>query len=135
MLKIFKDHDSRTSMLDDFTFYDDREKSFKERKAKQQHVLSTVDAAQVLSTVDAANKLVHEMSSTFGLTLNLKDGSDKAGSSELSVNSRKDTQASFEHESLNQMSGTLSQGSGAEEGDKVVASVLGEESVDKEATV
>ncbi|KAJ6381255.1 hypothetical protein OIU77_030021 [Salix suchowensis] len=36
MLKIFKDHDAPTSILDDFEFYDQRERALKERKAKQQ---------------------------------------------------------------------------------------------------
>ncbi|CAA0821492.1 evolutionarily conserved C-terminal region 5 [Striga hermonthica] len=36
MLKIFKGHDPETSLLDDFQFYDEREKTFLERKAKQQ---------------------------------------------------------------------------------------------------
>ncbi|PIN13942.1 putative high-glucose-regulated protein [Handroanthus impetiginosus] len=35
MLKIFKGHDAETSLLDDFDFYDEREKSLMERKAKQ----------------------------------------------------------------------------------------------------
>ncbi|XAR50701.1 hypothetical protein NMG60_11005099 [Bertholletia excelsa] len=35
MLKIFKDHDAETSILDDFNFYDEREKTLKERKARQ----------------------------------------------------------------------------------------------------
>ncbi|XP_057980558.1 YTH domain-containing protein ECT4-like [Malania oleifera] len=35
MLKIFKDYDARTSILDDFVYYDERERSLQERKARQ----------------------------------------------------------------------------------------------------
>lgn len=36
LLKIFKDHTSRQCILDDFDFYEDREKRIREKKAKQQ---------------------------------------------------------------------------------------------------
>ncbi|KAL2896544.1 YTH domain-containing family protein 2 [Bienertia sinuspersici] len=36
MLKIFKDYDAQTSILDDFEFYDEREKVLQERKNRQQ---------------------------------------------------------------------------------------------------
>lgn len=35
MLKIFKDHDAQTSLLDDFEYYDDRERMLQERKRQQ----------------------------------------------------------------------------------------------------
>ncbi|MFS7981509.1 putative YTH domain-containing protein [Helianthus anomalus] len=35
MLKIFKDHDASTSMLDDFGYYDEKEKELQEKKAKE----------------------------------------------------------------------------------------------------
>ncbi|KAF8395980.1 hypothetical protein HHK36_017591 [Tetracentron sinense] len=48
MLKIFKDHSSKTSILDDFSFYETRQKKMQEKKVKQQqfqkqarHALST----------------------------------------------------------------------------------------------
>lgn len=37
MLKIFKDHISKQCILDDFDFYEDRQKKILEKKAKQQH--------------------------------------------------------------------------------------------------
>ncbi|CAA2955030.1 YTH domain-containing family 2 [Olea europaea subsp. europaea] len=37
MLKIFKDHPSKQCVLDDFEFYEDRQKRIQEKKAKQQH--------------------------------------------------------------------------------------------------
>jgi ribosomal protein S21 len=42
VLKIFKDHVCKTSILDDFGFYDNREKLMQERKAKQQQSLKKV---------------------------------------------------------------------------------------------
>lgn len=36
MLKIFKDHSSRTCILDDFSFYEGRQNTIQEKKAKQQ---------------------------------------------------------------------------------------------------
>lgn len=36
MLKILKDYDAQTSILDDFEFYDEREKVLLERKNRQQ---------------------------------------------------------------------------------------------------
>lgn len=38
VLKIFKDHVCKTSLLDDFDFYDNREKMMQERKAKHQQL-------------------------------------------------------------------------------------------------
>lgn len=36
MLKIFKEHSSKTCILDDFAFYEARQKTIQEKKAKQQ---------------------------------------------------------------------------------------------------
>lgn len=36
VLKIFKDHASKTCILDDFGFYEGRQKTMQEKKAKQQ---------------------------------------------------------------------------------------------------
>lgn len=36
MIKIFKDHSSKTCLLDDFEFYEARQKTIQENKAKQQ---------------------------------------------------------------------------------------------------
>ncbi|KAF5813399.1 putative YTH domain-containing protein [Helianthus annuus] len=49
MLKIFKEHDSGTSILDDFCFYDDREKSFQDNKAKERvsSTKNSVDDASI----------------------------------------------------------------------------------------
>lgn len=38
VLKIFKEHSSKTCILDDFEFYEVREKTIKERKSKEQQL-------------------------------------------------------------------------------------------------
>ncbi|XP_011025120.1 PREDICTED: uncharacterized protein LOC105126076 [Populus euphratica] len=42
LIKIFKDHSSKTCILDDFVFYEDREKMIQEKKAKQQQLKKQV---------------------------------------------------------------------------------------------
>ncbi|KAJ0724455.1 putative YTH domain-containing protein [Helianthus annuus] len=44
MLKIFKDHDADTSILDDFGFYDEREKDLQEKRAKERDFTKNVSA-------------------------------------------------------------------------------------------
>ncbi|KAI7744088.1 hypothetical protein M8C21_029010 [Ambrosia artemisiifolia] len=45
MLKIFKDHDADTSILDDFSYYDEREKNLQEKKAKERDLTKNIPAA------------------------------------------------------------------------------------------
>ena len=59
MLKIFKDYDARTTIIDDFDFYDDRERVLKERKARQQ-ASSTTDVPDSL-----ASESVNQISDSF----------------------------------------------------------------------
>ena len=42
MLKIFKDHVSKSNMLEDFLFYEARQKAMQERKAKLQPIQKQV---------------------------------------------------------------------------------------------
>ncbi|MFS7952643.1 hypothetical protein Hanom_Chr07g00609281 [Helianthus anomalus] len=44
MLKFFKDHDVDTSILDDFSFYDEREKDLQENRAKERDFTKNVSA-------------------------------------------------------------------------------------------
>jgi ribosomal protein S21 len=43
MLKLFKSHVNKTSILDDFLFYDTREKIMRDRKSKQPQLLKKVN--------------------------------------------------------------------------------------------
>jgi YTH domain-containing family protein len=43
MLKLFKSHVNKTSILEDFPFYDTREKIMGDRKSKQQQLLKKVN--------------------------------------------------------------------------------------------
>ncbi|XP_023739605.1 uncharacterized protein LOC111887664 [Lactuca sativa] len=60
MLKIFKEHDADTSILDDFNFYDEREKSLQEKRTKEQvfSTKNTIDDASINRLSDrVANSL------------------------------------------------------------------------------
>jgi hypothetical protein len=49
MLKIFKEHVSKTSILEDFTFYDNRQKLMQEKRAKQQQIQKQVWDSRALN--------------------------------------------------------------------------------------
>ncbi|KAG8373903.1 hypothetical protein BUALT_Bualt11G0073600 [Buddleja alternifolia] len=65
MLKIFKNHDAETSLLDDFNFYDEREKSLMERKAKIR-ATTTVHTPPTLAT-ESINQLSDNLADTLRL--------------------------------------------------------------------
>ncbi|KAI4967267.1 hypothetical protein ZWY2020_029083 [Hordeum vulgare] len=61
VLKIFKDHVCKTSMLDDFGFYDNREKIMQEKKSKrQQQPLEKIMSKKPLSINNTENQDVDE---------------------------------------------------------------------------
>ncbi|CAA3021849.1 uncharacterized protein LOC111372679 isoform X2 [Olea europaea var. sylvestris] len=66
MLKIFKNHNAGTSLLDDFTYYDEREKSLLERKVKQQ-ATSSGNTAAPLPAADSINQLSDNLADTLRL--------------------------------------------------------------------
>ncbi|CAN0901334.1 YTH domain-containing protein ECT3 [Linum grandiflorum] len=82
ILKIFKSHDSQTSILDDFEFYDQRERGFKERKSKQQDI-PTMDST--------GDETVTQISDTFAQTLKLDDDSKETKAEEEGGCVRTDT--------------------------------------------
>lgn len=45
MLKIFKDHAAETSIIDDFSYYDEREKDLQEKRSKERDLAKTIPAA------------------------------------------------------------------------------------------
>jgi hypothetical protein len=67
MLKIFKDYDAPTSIIDDFGFYDQCERALKERKAIQQPSLK-VDGPGLL-----ADDTINQISDSFVQSLQLDD--------------------------------------------------------------
>ncbi|KAK3006418.1 hypothetical protein RJ639_016684, partial [Escallonia herrerae] len=67
MLKIFKDHDADMSILDDFIFYNEREKALQEKKARQQ-VTATNNASVVLADAN-----INQLSDNLAGTLQLED--------------------------------------------------------------
>lgn len=67
MLKIFKEHDARTCILEDFDFYDERERSLKERRARQQ--LSIMQDDPDLVTENSVNQI----SDSFAQVLQLEN--------------------------------------------------------------
>ncbi|XP_077245403.1 YTH domain-containing protein ECT4-like [Tasmannia lanceolata] len=57
MLKIFKEHTSKTSILDDFSFYEGRQKTMQEKKAKQQQFQKQVwDGKPTIAAIDEKDK-------------------------------------------------------------------------------
>ncbi|PAN44591.1 hypothetical protein PAHAL_9G056000 [Panicum hallii] len=56
MLKIFKDHVCKTSILDDFGFYDNREKIMQEKKSRRQYPVEKVMNRKLLTTNNAENE-------------------------------------------------------------------------------
>lgn len=49
MIKIFKEHLSKTCILDDFGFYESRQKTIQEKKAKQQQFQKQVKTLPFIS--------------------------------------------------------------------------------------
>ncbi|XP_021604604.1 YTH domain-containing protein ECT1 isoform X3 [Manihot esculenta] len=75
MLKIFKEHVMHTSILDDFGFYDQRERALKERRARQV-ANSTTDTLSLL-----ADETVSQISNSFAQNLHLEDGRKETSAS------------------------------------------------------
>lgn len=57
VIKIFKDHSSKTSILDDFEFYEDRQKKIQEKKAKQQHLKTQVLDGKTDNSVEKNDRI------------------------------------------------------------------------------
>ena len=103
MLKIFKDYDTRTSILDDFEFYDERERVLRERKARQ-IASSTADVSD-----SPAVESVNQMSDSFAQSLKLDERNNKeVPATEQGGSSRSDAPLSLSHDSVNQTSDSLS---------------------------
>lgn len=104
MLKIFKEYEARTSILDDFDFYDERERAIKEKKARQQ-ACSAVDIPDSL-----ADDAVNQISDSLAQALKLEVNSNKeVEATERSGSIQANASVSLAHDSINQMSASLSE--------------------------
>lgn len=79
MLKIFKNYEYDMSILDDFDFYEDRQKAMQERKARQQQAsLVAVGAAsedENRGPVTLPTDFIKQMSKSFAQVVCLDEGS------------------------------------------------------------
>ncbi|KAL4304546.1 hypothetical protein GQ457_10G026690 [Hibiscus cannabinus] len=80
MINIFKKYGSHSSILDDFYFYEERQKAMQERKARQPATLMAAEdlARDSPDLVSLPNDLVKKMSKSFAEVLLLKE-KEKAG--------------------------------------------------------
>ncbi|TKY46196.1 YTH domain-containing family protein 2 [Spatholobus suberectus] len=90
ILKIFKEHSSKTCILDDFGFYETREKMIQERKSKEQQFPKQVSMSNDLTT----NGTVILPQSHDGALMNESATTDEAGGREKLVEVNESTQAS-----------------------------------------
>ncbi|KAG2580606.1 YTH domain-containing protein ECT2-like [Panicum virgatum] len=83
MLKIFKNHDDGASILDDFDFYEEREKVLQENKARlhQQHI-STSIAVEPKKPLTVPTDLVGHITKSFAQAVRLGESKTVSPSSE-----------------------------------------------------
>ncbi|XP_017606658.1 YTH domain-containing protein ECT4 isoform X2 [Gossypium arboreum] len=77
MLNIFKSYETDMSILDDFEFYEDRQKAMQERKARQQASLMSVGVVGESgnrNTGTLSNEFIKQMSKSFAQVVCLDDG-------------------------------------------------------------
>ncbi|KAF3542293.1 hypothetical protein DY000_02004086 [Brassica cretica] len=77
MLKIFKNYDAETAILDDFVFYEEREKVIQERKARRQPSLPSAVRETEYKPASAAlmTEFIKNMSKSFAQVVRLEEGS------------------------------------------------------------
>lgn len=79
MLKIFKNYDADTSILDDFGFYEEREKIIQERKARRQPSLpSAGENEHKPASAALPTDFIKNMSKSFAQVVRLDEGSKEA---------------------------------------------------------
>ncbi|XP_039052213.1 YTH domain-containing protein ECT4-like isoform X2 [Hibiscus syriacus] len=92
MLSIFKSYETDISILDDFDFYEDRQKAMQERKARQQATLMSVGVvgeSEHRNAVTLSNDFIKQMSKSFAQVVCLDDG-NKEGTGIERTNSASD---------------------------------------------
>lgn len=80
MLSIFKKHEADMSILDDFYFYEERQKAMQQRKARQQQLQSHPACPRPLTAVDElqysapkTGDLTSQLSKTFAQVVRLEE--------------------------------------------------------------
>ncbi|CAL5000604.1 unnamed protein product [Urochloa decumbens] len=83
MLKIFKNHDDDASILDDFDFYEEREKALQENKARlhQQHIPSSI-AVEPKKPLTVPTDLVGHITKSFAQAVRLGEAKTVSPSAE-----------------------------------------------------
>lgn len=72
MLSIFKNYETDTSILDDFNFYEERQKAMQERKARQQSS-GLVGGSEHRSCSESTGDFIKQVSENFALVVRLDD--------------------------------------------------------------
>uniref|UniRef100_A0A6P4AFA1 YTH domain-containing family protein n=2 Tax=Ziziphus jujuba TaxID=326968 RepID=A0A6P4AFA1_ZIZJJ len=83
MLKIFKNYETEMSIIDDFEFYEDRQKAMQERKARQQASLMAVGMVsenEHRNAVAISGEFIKQMSKSFAQVVRLDEGNKEAAS-------------------------------------------------------
>lgn len=78
MLSVFKKHEYEASILDDFEFYEEREKAMQERKALQHQLSNSARPVPVAFRDDQRNpnSLINQISKNFAHALRLEERGD-----------------------------------------------------------
>ncbi|XP_027344597.1 YTH domain-containing protein ECT4 isoform X1 [Abrus precatorius] len=79
MLSIFKNYETDVSILDDFDFYEDRQKAMQERKARQQNSMMAtglVGESEHRSSANSTGDFIKQMSKSFALVVGLDENND-----------------------------------------------------------
>uniref|UniRef100_A0A7N0ZYF1 YTH domain-containing family protein n=1 Tax=Kalanchoe fedtschenkoi TaxID=63787 RepID=A0A7N0ZYF1_KALFE len=85
ILKIFKNYETEMSILDDFDFYEEREKVMNERKARQQATMATFGVAgetDIRNPVIIPTGLINQMTTSFAQVVRLDESNKGAPSTE-----------------------------------------------------
>ncbi|KAF2292895.1 hypothetical protein GH714_029682 [Hevea brasiliensis] len=87
MLKIFKNYESHSSILDDFHFYEERQKAMQARKSKQHQRVSLVPTSVIgdgeQNPVSVSNDFTKKMSKSFAEAVSLNETETKLSISHL----------------------------------------------------
>ncbi|XP_052724667.1 YTH domain-containing protein ECT2 isoform X6 [Vigna angularis] len=80
MLAIFKNYETDVSILDDFDFYEDRQKAMQERKARQQNSMMTtglVGENEHRNSANTTGEFMKQMTKSFALVVRLDENNNE----------------------------------------------------------